>query len=330
MEEKRKKPWHFLAKERPDADVEDTTPTLAYFFKLLWRKTAKLLTLNLMMVVRVLPLVAAVLIYMLGAATPTVTSPAYSALMGTYLASGSPAAAALLPLYNLPLNMPVMTPWRLTVIIILLTFTAITWGWQQVGAVYNLRSLVRGDSCFLWSDYFYAIRRNLKQGLIFGLIDVVITVVLVADILFLLPLAMGFGYGIMLTCIIALALLYFVMRLYIYPMMITFDLPIKKLLKNALIFAMLGLKRNILALLGMALLVIVNFFAIIWGLSIGLSVTLVLPFFYLSALWGFIGTYAAYPVIKKYMIDPYLQPGKDSAASTETAVGDDATPQADG
>ncbi len=324
MEEKRKF-FDFLKKERPDLGAEDTTPTLAFFFKLLWRKAAKLLTLNLLMVVRVLPLVAALLIYMLGATTPTVSDPVYAALMGTYLASGSPAAVALLPHYNLPLNMPMMTPIRLVIIVALIGFTVITWGWQQVGATYNLRSLVRGDSCFIWSDYFYAIRRNLKQGLIFGLIDVIVTIVLIADIVFLLPLAVGFGYGLMFGFIVALAALYFVMRLYIYPMMITFDLSIKKLLKNALIFAMLGIKRNIMALLGIVLLVVLNFFAIVWGLSIGLSVTLILPFFYLSALWGFIGVYAAYPVIQKYMIDPYIQKTVE-----ETPDEGDATPQADG
>ena len=327
MEEKRRF-LDFLKKERPDLDVEDTTPTLAYFFKLLWRKAGKLLTLNLMMVVRVLPLVAAALIYMLGATTPTVTDPVYATLMGTYLASGSAGAAALLPLFSTPLNMPMLTPWRLIIIIALVAFTVITWGWQQVGATYNLRSLVRGDSCFIWSDYFYAIRRNLKQGLIFGLFDVLVTVVLVADIVFLLPLAVGFGYGLMLGFITVLAVLYLVMRFYIYPMMITFDLPIKKLLKNALIFSMLGIKRNLLALLGLALLTVGNFFAIIWGLSIGLSVTLILPFFYLTALWGFISTYTAYPVIKKYMIDPYM-PKSDGSAATPEADGD-ATPQADG
>ena len=326
MEEKRKF-LDFLRKERPDLETEDTTPTLAYFFKLLWRKAGKLLTLNLMMVLRVLPLVAAVLIYMLGATTPTVTDPVYGALMGTYLASGSPAAAALLPHFATPLNMPMMTPWRLALIIVLVGFTVLTWGWQQVGATYNLRSLVRGDSCFIWSDYFYAIRRNLKQALIFGLFDVIVTVVLVADIVFLFPLAVSFGYGLMFGFIVALAVLYLVMRFYIYPMMITFDLPIKKLLKNALIFTMLGIKRNTLAVLALALLVVGNFFAIIWGLSIGLSVTLILPFFYLTALWGFISTYAAYPVIKKYMIDPYM-PKETSTPATEST--EDATPQADG
>ncbi|MBQ3063733.1 MAG: hypothetical protein IJC99_02885 [Clostridia bacterium] len=324
MEEKRKRPWSFH-KERPDLEAEDATPTLAYFFKLLWRKAGKLLTLNLMMVVRVLPLVAALLIYFFGATTPTVGNPAYTALMGTYLASGSPAATALLPLYNLPLNMPTLTPWRLVIIIILVAFTVITWGWQQVGATYNLRSLVRGDSCFLWSDYFYAIRRNLKQALIFGLIDVLVTVVLVADIVFLLPLAGQFGIGLMYGFIIALAIIYFVMRFYIYPMMITFDLSIKKLFKNALIFTMLGIKRNIVALIGVVLIIVLNFFSIIWGLSIGLSVTLILPFFYLTALIGFIGTYMAYPVIQRYMIDPYTaaKPADDSDDA-------DATPQADG
>ena len=45
-----KRTWFLLGREKPDAEVEDTTPTLKYFFKLLWRKAAKLLTLNLMMV----------------------------------------------------------------------------------------------------------------------------------------------------------------------------------------------------------------------------------------------------------------------------------------
>ena len=67
-----KRTWFLLGREKPDAEIEDTTPTLKYFFKLLWRRAAKLLTLNLMMVFQVLPLVVAVLVYFFGATTPTV------------------------------------------------------------------------------------------------------------------------------------------------------------------------------------------------------------------------------------------------------------------
>ena len=307
-------------KEKPDLQPEDTTPTLLYFFKLLWRKASKLLTLNLMMLVQILPLVACVLIYMLGDTIPTVNNATYGPLLGTYLAGGSPAAASLLPLFMTPLNIPVLSTWRLVVIIVLLAFTVLTWGLQQVGAAYNLRSLVRGDSCFLWSDYFYAIGRNWKQGLLFGVIDIVALAVIACNIAFYMPLATDFWNGLAYGVVLVVGIIYIVMRFYIYNMMITFDLSIGKLLKNALIFTALGIKRNALALLGLALVVVLNI-ALIWGgLSIGFSVPIVLPFFYVPALFGFISTYAAYPVIQRHMIDPYLTEEEMNAGGEETTA----------
>lgn len=310
--EHNKKPWSLLGKERPDAEPEDTTPTLKYFFKLLWRKASTLLRLNLMMVVQVIPLVVAVLVYFFGPTTPTVEHAAYAPLLGTYIAGGSAGAGALLGAFGVQLNIPYMTTGRLVVIGIMIAITVLTWGWQIVGASYNLRSIVRGDSTFLWSDYFYAIRRNLKQGFLFGLLDIFLIFLLVFDLYFFYPLSTTFGYGVMYGIVFSLLLLYLTMRFYIYPMMITFDLSIYKLIKNAFIFALLGFKRNLLALLGIALILVLNVVAILLGLSVGFSVPIILPFFYLLALLGLISMYAAYPNIKKYMIDPYETSGEES------------------
>ena len=53
MENQEKKGWFSrFRKEQPDAKPEDTTPTLGFFFKLLWRNIGKLVTLNLMMLVQ--------------------------------------------------------------------------------------------------------------------------------------------------------------------------------------------------------------------------------------------------------------------------------------
>ena len=313
-----KRTWFLLGREKPDAEMEDTTPTLKYFFKLLWRKAAKLLTLNLMMIFQVLPLVVAVLVYFFGNTTPTVEHAVYAPLLGTYIAGGSPAAGTLIGIFGQQMNLPVLTPWRMAVILAMILLTVLTWGWQNVGAAYNLRSMVRGDSTFIWSDYFYAVRRNLKQGFWFGIIDALIIFVLAYDIFYFYPLSLlSFGYGLMYGLVVALGLIYLTMRFYIYPMMITFNLSIFKLLKNALLFTMLGLKRNLLALVGIALVVILNIVSILWGLSIGLSVTIILPFFYLLVLVGFISMYAAYPCIKRYMIDPYETSGDDADATLE-------------
>ncbi len=313
-----KKPWLFMNKERPDLEAEDTTPTLKFFFKLLWRKAGRLLSLNLMMVVQVIPLLAALLVYFFGATAPTVEHAVYAPLLGAYVAGGSPAAATLIGAFGGQLNVPVMTTGRLWVIGTLVAFTVITWGWQNVGAAYNLRSLVRGDSAFLWSDYFYAIRRNLKQGLLFGILDLLLIFVLAVDIFYFYPLSGGTGGGLTYGLVLALGVIYLVMRFYIYPMMITFDLSIFKLMKNALLFTMLGIKRNVVAVLGIFAVVILNAVAIIWGLSVGFTVPLILPFFYLPALLGFISMYAAYPSIKRYMIDPY-ETGDESEEPTPQA-----------
>ena len=303
--EENKKIRSFWDKERPDAEIEDTTPTFKYFFKLLWRKAAALLRLNLMMVVRFIPLFVAVLVYFLGSTTPTVEHAAYAPLLGTYIAGGSAGAGTLLGIFGEQLNIPSMTTGRIVVICVMVAITVLTWGWQTVGATYNLRSLVRGDSVFLWSDYFYAIRRNLRQAFLFGILDIGLIFILVFDLVFFYPLSASFGYGIMYGLVFSLILIYLTMRFYIYPMMITFDLSIYKLLKNALILSLLGFKRNLLAVLGIALILVLNVVAILAGLSVGFSVPIILPFFYLAALLGFISMYAAYPIIKRYMIDPY-------------------------
>ncbi|MBE6701849.1 MAG: hypothetical protein E7585_00335 [Ruminococcaceae bacterium] len=317
--EKKRKLFSFSKTEKPDLGPEDTTPTLKFFFKLLWRKIGKLMTLNIMMMPQYLLLIIAALIFFLGNNKVATTEYAlYAPLLGISIAGGSPTANLLLGIFSRQLDMPFLTPGRTVVIVILIALTVVTWGWQNVGAAYNLRSLIRGDSCFLLSDYFYAIRRNLKQGFFFGLLDAIVLIVLGVDLFYFNALSgQGFFLGFMFIMIIAIALIYMVMRFYIYYMMITFELSIKKLLKNALIFVTLGIKRNLMALLGIALVVGLNIVFVILGLQVGFTLPLILPVFYLPALSAFMAGYAAWPIIQRYMIDPYVDHTQSDTFETE-------------
>ena len=98
-------------------------------------------------------------------------------------------------------------------------------------------------------------------------------------------------------------------------MMLTFDLSVRKILKNALIFTVLGIKRNLLAMLGIVLFLAIHIVLIKVFLSMGITIPIVLPFFYAMAIMKFITTYAAFPVIEKYMITPYQ---KDEEILEET------------
>jgi hypothetical protein len=87
-------------------------------------------------------------------------------------------------------------------------------------------------------------------------------------------------------------------------MMITFDMKIRKMFKNALIFSALGIKRNLMAALGILLLLGLHALLMILLLP-EVIITVIVPFVYIFAAVGFITAYAIYPVIDRYMIAPY-------------------------
>ncbi len=109
--------------------------------------------------------------------------------------------------------------------------------------------------------------------------------------------------GVFFYVCIFLLFLYACMRCYMYIIMVTFKLSIPKILKNSFIFSVLGIKRNILALLGIAIVGFINMYIFVWVPMIGILLPLIISL----SLCSFIGAYAAYPVIKKYMITPYYK-----------------------
>ena len=303
MENENKK-WFRRSDDRPDLQPEDTTPNLSFFFKLLKRKFGKLMTLNLMMLLQVLPIVACVPIYIFAKTFPTMQQPVYAPLLGAHLTGRSPTAGLLLSVLGGQMNVPQLSTGRLIAIALLFTFLVFTWGWQNVGSYYNLRSLVRGDSCFLFSDYFYAIRKNLVHGFFFGLFDLAVIALIGFDLYYFYHLAGTFVYGVFYILVLVLGIVYLVMRPYLYLMLITFDLSFIKRLKNALLLVILGTKRNAVLALGFVVLLGGNLALIMLCLQFGFTLPIILPFFYLLPLLGFMAVYAAWPVIQRYMIDP--------------------------
>ena len=194
-------------------------------------------------------------------------------------------------------------------------FLLITFGWQNAGSTYILRSMVRGEPVFLFTDYFYAVRRNLKQGFLMGVIDLVAMGLLVFDFIYFSSTASGFWNDIGFFLIGAMVIIYFFMRFYIYLMLITFELPIRKILKNAFIFVMLGIKRNLMALLGIALVIAVNvaLFLLFRLTPLGVAIPLMVAILHFLAVASFTAAYAAYPVIDRYMIAPYRETDEEEA-----------------
>ena len=196
--------------------------------------------------------------------------------------------------------------WTLTQILkvgIPFIFVFFTFGWVNCGLTYIARSLINGDPVFIWSDFFYAIKKNLKQGMLVGMLDCSIISALIVDYIYFSTESGKFFNNVMFFLILALATLYMIMRFYIYLIIVTFNMQTKKIIKNSLFFAILGVKRNFMAILCVAAYVLC--YAVIalllsyFNLHVTAIVFCLLTFFAAST---FICAYCAYPIIDKYMV----------------------------
>ena len=288
---------------------EDTTPNLKYFFKLVGRKFSNLLTVNLMILIpMVIPIALAAYVFFNGPQMPTVSSPAFSALMGANIAGGGTGLLTKLTTIMPQLNFITYNSYASWLPYVILGLLAVTWGWQNTGITYIMRGYARGDGVFIFSDYFYAIKKNFKQGLIYGLIDAAIIIVLGIDFMYMWSTRSNYWTYLMFFIVTALIILYLFMRMYMYLMMITFNISIYKMFKNALIFTALGIKRNLMAALGTTLLVALWAVIAFVGLQYNLGFLIAIPAFIVFALVTFMSAYCAYHVIKKHMIDPVATP----------------------
>ncbi len=299
-----------------DKDEEQiaVNPTLKNFFKLLGRKFNRIVTVNIFMILGNFPLFF-LLLRMTEYFSEHTLAPSYSVfapLRGAMMLSGdSPAFAALWSIFSRQQEVTILTTadWILLGLGALVIFT---FGLVRVGLTYILRNLFRGEPVFMWHDFWYAIRRNIRQALIYGVMDVVIVGVLIYDVMFFnLNYNASMMMSIMFFMTLCLGMLYFFMRHYIYLMLVTFDMSIFKMFKNALLFTVLGIKRNLMLLLGTLILVGLEIFLMAVYLPLGMIV----PFVILPALLMIMGVYAAFPKIKEIMIDPYYE--KVNAAETE-------------
>ena len=283
---------------------------LKRFFRLYRDNLGKLLSVNILMVLGCLPLLFAI-IALSGALSISFTEPA-SDLFPILRASSAgqaaitPASLVLLSTDGLQASGLASTVWTY-VFYGLSGLTIFTFGFVNVGAAYVTRGIVTGDPVFPYSDFFYAIKRNWKQALPVGMIDAFIIALLVADFVVLFSSVGTTFHWFLLWMTVLISIVYIFMRYYLYLQMVTFDLKIRKLFKNSLIFSILGLKRNILALLGTLVYVILN---VLFMFGLGgyfLFLGIALPLMVLFSHVAFMGTYAAYYKMKEIMIDPIEQ-----------------------
>lgn len=323
MENKRKFKLFDTQREGRGVEKSDvyTKPDLKGFFIRYKTYFTRLLTVNLMMVFGNFPIVFALIalstltriVYL----TPAVES--FPLLHGLLLHDGEFSLASLVTsgIEGLQMEASAMTP-ATYVLFGLSALVIFTFGIVNVGTTYLLRNMVKGDPVFIWSDFIYAIRRNWKQALPFGILDAILLALIPFDIFYLMTSPEA-ASGLFLGATIVIALVYFWMRFYIYMQMVTFELSIFKILKNSLIFTLIGFKRNIVATIGILLLIAINFFLAFGFYGILSAAAILFPVVLLFSNGAFMAAYASYYKMKEIMIDPYSKEGTPPEESAPAA-----------
>lgn len=151
---------------------------------------------------------------------------------------------------------------------------------------------------FFFTDFFSAFKKNFKQSFAIGIVDVALIAVLVYSIIFYGALALKNPlYLVLLVFAAMFVFIVLMMHFYIYLMIVSTNLKMKDIIKNSLILAVSQVKLNVITLVSMV---------IIDGLCFAFFpyTMVVIPLIPLS-LVGFIITFNSYPVIRKYIIQPY-------------------------
>ncbi len=203
----------------------------------------------------------------------------------------------------------------------LLTLLVVPSGLAAAGMTNITRNMAVDTHSFGTSDFLDTIKKNWKQALIAGIINILAIGFLAFDIYFFWVYAQNVLRTVGLVVCISALLIFLVMRYYIWIILITFKLSFKEIYINSFKLSILGLKNNIIILLGMAII-----YAVCYGLGIvGVGLTQFLFFliaiFVLPAYRFLLIQFNVFPNIKKYMIEPYYENHPDEDIEIRRRLG---------
>lgn len=236
--------------------------------------------------------------------------------------------------------------WKLALAGMLWAVTCIpivTKGWADAGLTFITRNFSREKHAFVKEDFFETVKKNRKNALVIGIINLIITGVLIFNLLSLIPVMIPGLYvlfgaaaedipaarelSLLESVILIVSLMGYVtftwMKYYIPFLMITFKLSVKQVYKNSFLFAGANMKVNlavsailiaVYAALGGILLTFPNTFVLVLVLAFGVTI--------LPGFRSLLIQYSIFPAIKRLIIDPYYEanPNADKQARLDLGL----------
>jgi hypothetical protein len=185
----------------------------------------------------------------------------------------------------------------------LLILSVLLYGPITMGLTYMYRNFAREEHAWA-SDLWSRAWSNARQGLFFGIMDLLLTCLFIWGMFGRLAAEgrnLSFALSTILSVISGIALvIWLFMRHYTYLMAVTINLSVFQILKNAWLFVVLGFRRNVTSGVVTLACIVVTF------LLAPLITVITLPLFFYSFSW-FCTVFTCYPIVKKYLILPALE-----------------------
>lgn len=236
--------------------------------------------------------------------------------------------------------------WKLAVAGLLWAVTAlpiVTKGWADAGLTFITRNYSREKHAFIKEDFFETIKKNRKNALTIGLINLLVTGILLFNLALLLPKMMPGLYVLFGTPadqlpapqelslielgILGLSLMGFItftwMKYYVPFLTITFKLSVKQVYKNAFLFTGANMKVNlILSAILLAVYAVPVSLLLLFPNMLVFVVVAMLCVSVLPAFRSLLIQYSIFPAIKKLIIDPYYEanPNADKQARRDLGL----------
>lgn len=185
--------------------------------------------------------------------------------------------------------------WGLTYVYMIL----LGMGPSTAAYLYIVRKTVEERYCWLISDFFEAYKTNFKKSILLVLIDVFVFCLLVGAFKFY-----SHSELLVLQCIIVcVGCIYAVMHIYIYQMIITFELTFKNVLRNAFLLLVMKAPISIIViLLNVIIKIIIPALFFVKIDNFTLAIILVLfDVLFVAPTFDFATNFYIIPMLKKYI-----------------------------
>lgn len=189
---------------------------------------------------------------------------------------------------------------QINFIYLLFCLPIVTFGPATAAMTALMRNIYLEKPQFIFHDFWQAFKKNFKQSLVIGIIDVMAIGLAVFAYNFYAPyMDTEENYWLYCALTMAAAVIFLMVNFYIYPQIVALNLRMPAILKNSVIMAFANLKGNLIALAVVLIYVVLfMFFPPIMAVA-----STVFPL----AFMGMVIFYCAYPCIQKLIINPFYE-----------------------